>query len=243
MRLNFKRIGLLCGRAARACAGKMGLTVARLDLLALLLLHELAQVEIAAILCVSEPVVSVLVRTLEGQGWVQRRRHEKDKRLRLCSLTTTGRRELERHLNDQVNVDPDGQYGAQCMGEQFWIGVDWQGPLENTGLEFGAMLAHHQTELSVFRAIQTWNKRCDYQKFLDGGHGYGRAFWASTYVTNDGYRPRRTYAHAELPVLRLNQFGEPLPARRRPSVRRATAKAASGSQLASAPAAASQPAD
>lgn len=210
MRLNFKRIGLLCGRTARACARVLGLTSARLDVLALLLRHELAQVEIAAVLCVTEPVISVIVRTLEAQGWLQRRRHPKDGRVRLCSLTAIGRYKMESHLNDQVNVDPDGQYSAQCMGEQFWLGDSWQEPLKGIGLELHTFLAHHQTELPVFRAMQTWNKRIDYDDYLVGEHGHGPAYWASTYVREHGYRPLRTYEHARLPVLRLTPFGEPL---------------------------------
>ena len=190
MRLNFKRAGLLCARAARGCAKNLGLTVARLDVVAILLRNEMAQVEIAAILCVTEPVVSLLVRVLEEQGWVQRRPKPGDKRVKLCSLTDEGRARIEPRLNDLIWVDPDGQFGAQCVGEAHWMGCDWEYEMNRIGIDFGTFLSIESTTLMMFRALQTWNKRNDYKHYYtEGGHPL-RKPQPHEYVQAERYRPR-----------------------------------------------------
>lgn len=192
MRLNFKRFGLLCGRAARACAKELGLTVARVDLLALLLRHELPQVDLAAILCVTEPVVSVLVRILEEQGWLQRRHPPGNRRIKLCSLTSRARAFFAEHLNDFCTVDPEGRAGAQCVGESAWLSSSWAMPLRQLGINVDPVLDIQELELPFFRAMQTWNKCHHYEPFSTGPHGYGPSSWPSTYVeAQEQYAGRR----------------------------------------------------
>lgn len=196
MRVNFKRLGLLSGRAARGCARRMGLTSARLDLLVILLRNELAQVDLAAILCVTEPVVSVMVKVLEEEGWVQRRHPPGDQRIKLCSLTPQGRIRLAPHLNDAPRGDPNGNFSAQCTGETVWLRNDWKPELLAAGIDCEPLLRLVTTELSLFRAMQAWNKRFDYSMFFSrGDHGYASDIWTSSFVharaAQRGARDRR----------------------------------------------------
>ena len=165
MRFTFKRLGLLCGKAARACARVVGLTSARLDFLTILLDHERIQVQIASILCVTEPVVSVMVRELERLGWVSRRRAPYDRRCKIVSLTDKGRAWLAPHLDAELRLDPTGQRSAQCEGEAAWT-RDWDRPMKRIGLCLDEFFEPHVAD-SLFRAMQRWNKTHTYAEVFD----------------------------------------------------------------------------
>lgn len=165
MRFTFKRLGLLCGKAARACARVVGLTSARLDFLTILLAGERIQVQIAAILCVAEPVVSRMVRALERLGWVERRLDPRDRRCKIVSLSEAGRQRLAPHLDADYHLDPSGQRSAQCDGEVTWIG-DWERPMQRVGLSLDEFFLPHVAD-GLFREMQLWNKRNSYNAVFD----------------------------------------------------------------------------
>lgn len=168
MRLNFKRLGLLCGKAARACARMGGLTSARADLMAILLRCEHAQVELATILCVSPPVVSKMLKALEALGFVHRRRLENDRRYKICSLTSAGRERALACLDDLGGPPPDGAWSAQCLGEQVWT-RDWQEPFDELGIgtHVRELVTHGEVEWLLFFRMRHWNLGNDYADFFD----------------------------------------------------------------------------
>lgn len=169
MRLNLKRLTLLCGKAARACARVSNLTPARADLLALLLNGEYAQVQLATLLCVSEAVVSRMLRPLMALGFVRRRIPEEDRRLRIVSLTPLGKRELVPCLDDHIEREPDGTRGAQCIGENAWL-CDWDKPLERLGLQFDPLLRLGRVDPLLFAKMRHWNRVNTYDAFFDDRH-------------------------------------------------------------------------
>ena len=133
MRLNFKRLALLGAHVARPIAELIELTPARMDLLALLLNEALCQREIAARLCVSEGVVSRLVRVLMARGFVKRVIPNADRRFRVVSLTKFGRyRYLT--LQNRNFIDDDGHADVQAIGEERWA-RDWRLPFLQMGLD------------------------------------------------------------------------------------------------------------
>lgn len=138
MRLNFKRMGLLGAHAARALARTVQLTSARCDLMTVLLTRARRQREIAALLCVSEGVISRMVAALEQQGLVQRSTPTHDKRVRIVALTDAGRARLAPIANDEEDMLwSDGRESAQGWGELAWL-VHWEDVLDQLGL--GALL-------------------------------------------------------------------------------------------------------
>jgi len=157
MRLNLKRLGLLCGRAARASARLAQLTSARADLLISIVKGERIQAEIAAILCVTPPVVSRMLRALEDQGLVQRRRAPHDARCKLVSLTAEGERRLAQSIAHPMDPELDDAVSTQCDGETQWMRY-WAPALEPLGVEVRSVLRHAPLPLSVFRSIQRWNR-------------------------------------------------------------------------------------
>lgn len=165
MRLNFKRLGLLSGKAARACARVLGLTSARLDLLTILLAGERIQVQLAAVLCVAEPVVSRMVRELERLRWIERRVHPDDRRCKIVSLSAAGRERLAPYLDADYHRDPSGQISAQCEGESVWTS-DWQKPFGRIGLSLDEYFLPHAAD-PLFRAMQRWNKAHRYDSVFD----------------------------------------------------------------------------
>jgi len=169
MRLNFKRLGLLSGRAARACARVGGLTSARADLLAILLSGEHVQVQLAAILCVTAPVVSKMLQALQDLGLVTRRRHPDDRRYKICTITAAGRAQARACL-DEIGGEPaDGSWSAQCLGEVAWF-HDWRKPLARIGLELRSVVDQPTVSPLLFAGMQQWNRAVTY----DGAFG-GRA--------------------------------------------------------------------
>jgi len=173
MRLNFKRLGLLCGKAARACARVAGLTSARADLLALLLRGEHPQVALAAILCVSPPVISKMVRALVAQGLVRRRIPDDDRRYRLCSLTAEGLARAHRCLDEIGGDTADGTWSAQCIGEATWT-HDWKKPLSRLGLEVRIIVEQDAVPWPSFDAMQAWNRQHTYDGAFDGSSDHPR---------------------------------------------------------------------
>ena len=174
MRLNLKRLALLCGKAARACARVVGLTPARVDLLAILLHGEYAQVDLATRLCVTEAVISRMVRPLVALGLIRRRVPPEDRRLRLVSLTASGRAALQVCLDDHVTSRIDSTRGAQCLGEAQWLS-DWRKPLARGGFQVDSVLELEALRFGVFSTMRQWNR----------AHTYDLAFDASL----DGLHP------------------------------------------------------
>lgn len=173
MRLNFKRLGLLCGKAARACARVAGLTSARADLLAILLRGEHPQVSLAAILCVSAPVITKMVRALVERALVRRRIPDDDRRYRLCSLTAEGRA-LAHQCLDEIGGDAaDGTWSAQCIGEVTWT-YDWKKPLTRLGLEVRSFIEQDEVPWPCFDAMQRWNRTNTYDGAFDGSSDHPR---------------------------------------------------------------------
>lgn len=162
MRLNFKRLHLLCGKASRACAALVEITPARLDLMTTLLRHERSQTEIAQVLCVADSVVSRMVRALLELGLVQRRIPSEDRRLRLVSLTRRGLQQIEPVLYDPI--PEDGTRGATCVGEHAWL-LYWKKPLARMGLELEPIL---QSVVSSFRMLRLLNRADAYLPWLLG---------------------------------------------------------------------------
>lgn len=117
MRLNYKRLGLLAGKAARECARMIGLTSARLDLMVLVWRFDRTQVELATILCVSPSVISRMVDALEELGLVVRT-VPLDRRKRVIRPTAQGLMKLR--ALDVPGIDEGGLKGAQCVGERVW---------------------------------------------------------------------------------------------------------------------------
>lgn len=151
MRLNFKRLGLLCAKASRAFARAVDLTPARVDLMAVLFDAPRGQIEIAAILCVSPPVVSRMLKALVELGLVVKRIPTWDRRRRFLSLTTAGRQRIEQ-LFDEACATPETLAGIQADGEAIWMRC-WREPLAALQLDTSVF---HDFE-PPFRAMQTWN--------------------------------------------------------------------------------------
>lgn len=135
MRLNFKKLGLLSGKAARECARLIGLTSARLDLMVLLWRYDRSQVELATILCVSPSVISRMVDALEDLGLAVRVTPDEDRRRRIVRPTAEGIRRLR--ALDVPGLHSAGIRGAQCIGERTWLRY-WRPHLPRLGLRFGS---------------------------------------------------------------------------------------------------------
>ena len=139
MRMTFKRLALLGGHPARTFAKLADLTQARLDFVLALTKKARCQREIAEVLCVSEAVISRMVRVLVGMDLVQRHIPVADKRFRIVSLTDKGRARLDRLDDHEIptgNLDVDGQ----GLSESQWLD-HWRWPLQKFGLSFLATIA------------------------------------------------------------------------------------------------------
>lgn len=164
MRLNFKRLALLAGTASRACAAMVGLTPARLDLLALIVDGARSQIELGTILCVSAPVVSRMVTALVELGLVQRRRTDEDRRLRFVELTARGAAQIAPSFDDQEHfLLHHGQRSAQCFGEMLWV-HDWYMPLQRLGIDFTRFEA---APTPPFKAMRARNRTTLYARLID----------------------------------------------------------------------------
>lgn len=142
MRLNFKQLALLGAHAVRGMAKLVDLTPARLDFLTVLRHGPLCQRDLAAKLCVSEPVISRMVRALMKLGLVRRVIPTADKRYRLVSLTSFGRYQYVRLTDCEWFLHEDACFGAQTLGESQWH-CDWEVPLRKLGLGFLLQLFQH----------------------------------------------------------------------------------------------------
>ena len=94
-RFSFRRLVLLAGKGARAFAALAQLTPARGDMMFAMLREELSQKQLVLALGVSKSVVSRMVRALEKLQLVARRTPKEDRRVRLVSLTESGRVALD----------------------------------------------------------------------------------------------------------------------------------------------------
>lgn len=139
MRLNFKRMALLSGKAARAFSRLAELTPARVDLLMAVMRFERSQSELATILCVHPSVVCRMVRALLDLGLVSRRIPPEDLRLRMVRLTAEGEARLAPCFGPTPKLPADGSRNAQCAGESAWL-LDWTRPLARRRVHVGTLV-------------------------------------------------------------------------------------------------------
>ena len=142
MRMTFKRLALLGGHPARGYARIVKLTPARLDFVLALADQARCQRQLAEVLCVSEAVISRMVRVLVRKGLVQRHIPLADRRFRIVSLTKEGRELLETladHEQPFENLDVD----SQALSESSWL-EDWREPLQGSRLDFLHAIADGQ---------------------------------------------------------------------------------------------------
>jgi DNA-binding MarR family transcriptional regulator len=161
MRLNFKRLGLLGGKAARECAKLAGLTSARVDLMVLLRRYDRSQVELATILCVSPSVVSRMVTALEELGLVWRHVPDWDLRIRFIRLTDAGLAQLHLCFGDAPKLPHDGTRSAQCVGEAAWL-LDWKAPLAKRKARIGSLVRSAAPPFWEFRERNRQNPYAAY---------------------------------------------------------------------------------
>lgn len=145
MRLNFKRLALLAGHAARGVAKLVELTPARLDFVTVLRHGPLCQRDIAARLCVSEAVISRMVRALMCLGIVRRVIPSADRRFRVVSLTSFGRYQYMELTECEWLMPEDALFDSQSLGERQWD-CDWQAPLRELGLGFLGRIFQHDRD-------------------------------------------------------------------------------------------------
>ena len=144
--MTFKRLALLGGHPARGYARIVKLTPARLDFVLALADQDRCQRQLAEVLCVSEAVISRMVRVLFELKLVQRHIPLADKRFRIVSLTPEGRQVLETladHEQPFENLDVD----SQALSESGWL-ENWHEPLQSIGLEFLHQIAKGQCSAS-----------------------------------------------------------------------------------------------
>lgn len=173
MRMNFKRLALLGGHAARGIAKLVGLTSARLDFIALLVRGPLCQRDIADKLCVSQPVVSRMVRALMRDGFVKREVPNADRRYRMVSLTAFGRDEYVSLTDCEWFLPDDARVDVQGIGEALWSG-HWEKGLEKMRLGLLSQIFEqdYTEELPAeppFAAIRVHYRRGHYKEPL-GAH-------------------------------------------------------------------------
>ncbi len=150
MRLNFKKLGLLGGKAARACAELAGLTSARVDLMVLTVHYDYSQRELAAALCVHPSVVSRMVKALEELGLVWRHVPDRDRRQRFIRLTVAGEERLRRCFGAAPRLSADCTRSAQCVGEAVWLS-DWQRPLGRRRARVGSTFRSANAPFDAFQ--------------------------------------------------------------------------------------------
>lgn len=116
------------------------LTPARADVLTTLIEKPRCQRELAEVLCVTEGVISRLVRKLVDDGLVARHMPLADRRFRIVSLTDKGRALL--HELTETEFPDDGRCSAQCYGESLWL-ADWERVLNTLELDYLYRIAEH----------------------------------------------------------------------------------------------------
>ncbi|MBK6695417.1 MAG: MarR family transcriptional regulator [Myxococcales bacterium] len=133
LRLTFKRATLLAGHWARQLALVAKLTPARADLMLLLRDHPMLQSGIIREMCVSAPVVSRMLKALEGLGLVQRRPHPSDRRYRIVELTRLGHEALAPLLEDLL---PEGDEAGTVQDAAESITLTYlKGPLTQLAIQ------------------------------------------------------------------------------------------------------------
>ena len=164
MRLNFKRMALLSGKAARALSGLVKLTPARIDLMVAVLHWERSQSELATVLCVHPSVVCRIVRALLHLGLVSRRIPPEDRRLRLVRLTAEGEARLAPCIGSSPLLPADGSRNAQCAGEGAWL-LDWNRPLARMRVRIGTLVRSVYPPLFYMRIR---NRQNPYRSWFSG---------------------------------------------------------------------------
>lgn len=133
LRLTFKRATLLAGHWARQLALVAKLTPARADLMLLLRDHPMLQAGIIREMCVSAPVVSRMLKALEGLGLVQRRPHPSDHRYRIVELTRLGHEALAPLFEDLL---PEGDEAGTVQDAAESITLTYlKGPLTQLAIQ------------------------------------------------------------------------------------------------------------
>jgi len=128
---SLKRFVLMASRNARAFAAIADLTPARADVLIALLSGELAQCELVDVFGITAPVVSRMVRALEGLGLVARRVSPRDRRVRLVSITDQGRNSLDAFWDGWMAGEGQDSVQASSEGQLLW---DWCDELADNGV-------------------------------------------------------------------------------------------------------------
>lgn len=163
MRLNFRRMALLSGKAARALGALAKLTPARIDLMLAVMRYERSQTELATILCVSPSVVCRMVRALLDQGLISRRIPYEDRRLRMVSLTEHGLARLAPCFGASPLLPDDGSRGAHSAGEAMWM-LDWRRPLARLGVRIGTLV---RSLYPPYGSLRQRNRANPYRDWLE----------------------------------------------------------------------------
>lgn len=133
LRLTFKRTTLLVNHWARRLARVADLTPARADLMILLRDHPMLQAGIIREMCVSAPVVSRMLKALEGLGFVKRKRHPSDRRYCIVELTPLGQEALAPLFEDLL---PDDDETGTVQDAAEAITLEYlRGPLEQLAIQ------------------------------------------------------------------------------------------------------------
>jgi DNA-binding MarR family transcriptional regulator len=153
--VTFKKLVLMAGYAARAFAKEFDLTPARIDLMLALQFGPTLQRDLARDLAVTPPVVSRMLRALEGLGLVFRRKLEEDRRHRIVALTSWGKSTLET-LFDGFFVD-DGSITLQADCENM-LACDFRNTLKHGGLPVKPLPNVHNRSI-LWRMLHAVRKR------------------------------------------------------------------------------------
>ncbi len=169
MRMTFKRLALLGDHPARMTAALVELTSSRLDFLGLLVIHGRCQRELAELLCVSEPVVSRMVRALVRLGLVERHIPIADRRFRIVSLTRKGRDVFDVLMDCELPLCMDDSDDVRGLAESSWV-QDWYVTLQRAGLGFLARmhdeaLSETSSPRAPFAAMRLHHRRGAYRDF------------------------------------------------------------------------------
>jgi DNA-binding MarR family transcriptional regulator len=161
MGLNLRRVALLAGKTARGLARLAGLTPARADLLIELGRKARTQVDLAAQLCVSPPVVSRMLVALEKLGLVERTRRSGDRRYKLVSITDKAAELLERLRRIFLERNEEVQTRAESM----WC-EEWARALGSIEFEY---ILPQVSVTRLLRGMQHRNEQTDYFAYFAAG--------------------------------------------------------------------------
>lgn len=149
MQLNLKRLALLTGPCARAFAARAALTPQRIDVMLVARRYAASFREIAAMLCVSPPVVSRMVAALSELGLVYVEVDPRDRRRRVPRLTEAGRARLA------LCFPSPTRRGAQTTGELEWLSA-WRSTLTSLKIRIDSVFRGYVPRFAGFAA---WAER------------------------------------------------------------------------------------